>query len=125
MAAIATGCAIGIAAAQTPPAAMAPHDLLALVPYGVPQGGGHLNTAASFPLGWNTQTCATSVWFTDGANNQFIYAFNTNNTFFFARNNLYAGNTLLHVCDTTHSYGVFIVNGATGRFTEIQTKRPD
>jgi hypothetical protein len=123
LAAIALACTTAIASAQTagPPT---PQALGALLKGG-DKGGGVVNPGAgptaNLSSGWNLQHCYTSVWYFDGSNN-YIFAFNQEGTYYYAENNTYPGNTLLHVCDYGWEYGVYVTNTSSGAYSEIYSK---
>ena len=83
-------------------------------------GGATLSAPGNVPRGWNAFHATHCVWTSDGVNN-FLYVFPAEGGFWFVENDIMAANTFNVGCVNGNVEAVFVVNGATGAFTHIQT----
>jgi hypothetical protein len=128
MAVIVLGCSFGVAQAAAPTPPPEPSELAAQVkknPDGSlpPRGGGMFKGATRAPiaLGWNFEVCDASQWVSGDNVHFFVFAHNTDGTFFFDE----AGSSLTLVGSLLTSLQNQLVEacehtgGSTGYFIHI------
>lgn len=81
-------------------------------------------TAASFTAGWNRYHCYAAQWWRSSTGWQYVYAYNTEGTYFYYGVNSAAAssaqNALLMACQNGHQYSIYITSTTTGAYNTIQ-----
>ena len=132
-AALAFACSAGLAMAQQAPTGegISPEvlkRLLPAVPAGsqaaiaspVTAGGSTLSSPGSVPTGWNYFHAYNCMWYSDG-NNNYLFVLPLEGGYWVVANNIYAADTFKVGCVNGYYEAVYVVNGTTGAFTNIET----
>jgi hypothetical protein len=134
LAAIALGCSIGAAAAQSEgPVTLDAQTLSKLVPTrgangpmasgaaaGVNGGGATLSGPGNTPTGFNYFHVTNCAWYTDGTN-QFLFIFPQEGGYWYTYNNIYTQTTWTPACQTGNWTAVYVINSSSGAFNEVYT----
>lgn len=119
LAALLSGCSLGVSRADSSTPPQSPDQLLALFGHNGtakgPGGGAGITPKASCSTGWQPYTCAASETFWDGTNST-VWALNNDGSIFAWNTSGYLlstnGEALINACNTGHLYFLFITSPA-------------